>query len=116
VVVSLDDYHALEQSALPIMADRVAFPSDPGGVRLLDLLPPDLANLYSSPNHLIEEQPELRKKHAHVRPAVFAVRDQSSLLRMRWDPLRWRRITKVWGGRRLCGSRLVFLGSSLCLS
>lgn len=69
-VTSLDDYHALEQSAVPIVADQVALPSDPGGVHLLDLLPDGMAKQYSSPCCLIDEHLNLRKKR--VRPSVFA--------------------------------------------
>ena len=55
--LQFDAYHVLEKSAVPIVADRVALPSDPGGVRLLDLLPPDISRRYEKPDEICEQQP-----------------------------------------------------------
>lgn len=42
--------YAFTTDAVPLAADRVALPAEPGSCNLLDVLPPDLASAYSSPN------------------------------------------------------------------
>jgi hypothetical protein len=44
-------------SAVPIVASKVSLPSAAGTARLLDLLPPHLAQLYNSPDLLTRETP-----------------------------------------------------------
>jgi hypothetical protein len=71
----INPYHA----AVPLVADKVSLPSQAGTARLLDLLPPALANLYSNPASLLRPTP-LRSR---VRPAAFCASrsDYISLIR-----------------------------------
>jgi hypothetical protein len=59
----INPFHA----AVPLVADKVSLPSQAGTARLLDLLPPSLASLYSSPASLLRPTP-LRSR---IRPAAF---------------------------------------------
>ena len=36
--------------SLPLSADLVSLPAEPGSARLLDILPPDIARMYAQPN------------------------------------------------------------------
>lgn len=42
-------YTSITES-LPLSADRVSLPAEPGSARLLDILPPDIARTYAHPN------------------------------------------------------------------
>jgi len=54
-------------SAVPLVASQVSLPSVAGTARLLDLLPPHLASLYSSPDLLLRPVPARVK----ARPGVL---------------------------------------------
>jgi hypothetical protein len=56
-------------SAVPIVASKVSLPSAAGTARLLDLLPPHLAQLYNSPQLLLRDTPAKCK----VRPRANCV-------------------------------------------
>ena len=47
--LSSSAYSTVTES-LPLSADCVSLPADPGSARLLDILPPDIAKVYAEPN------------------------------------------------------------------
>lgn len=54
-------------TAIPLVADRVALPSVAGAVRLLDVLPPQLAALYAGPSSCLRPpDPSLPRPRPHV--------------------------------------------------
>jgi hypothetical protein len=56
-------------SAVPIVASKVSLPAAAGTARLLDLLPPHIAQLYSNPNLVLRDLPARCK----VRPRALCV-------------------------------------------
>ena len=63
--------YAFTSDAVPLVADKVALPAEPGSCNLLDVLPPDLAQRYAV------EDPELFRPPDEVTPAAFAVLTES---------------------------------------
>ena len=62
--------------ALPLSAERIALPSVPGFVNLVDVVPPEIAKIYSEPNpdlfRPLEEQLPAPKVHLVDSPADWA--------------------------------------------
>jgi hypothetical protein len=56
-----NNYLSVPSAAVPLVADRVSLPTSAGSVDLLDLLPPDMAKLYSGPDQLLVSEPPTRK-------------------------------------------------------
>ena len=56
--------YAFTTDSLPLAAEKVALPSEPGCVNLLDILPPDIARVYAEPNpdlfRPVDERPKAR--------------------------------------------------------
>ena len=63
--------YAFTSDAVPLVADKVALPAEPGSCNLLDVLPPDLAQMYAV------ENPELFRPPDEVTSAAFAVLTES---------------------------------------
>ena len=86
--VAFSAAYAFASDAVPLVASRVALPSMPGTCELLDVLPPELALVYSTPN------PELFRPLSEVvqTPCSFAVESPSEYLAL---VLRLRDLTMV---------------------
>lgn len=54
-------YSAISAAAIPLIADRVSLPGTVGSAALLDLLPPDLVDVYSTPSALLRPVSEVVK-------------------------------------------------------
>ncbi len=77
----MDQYSQLTSSsysktsnAVPLIADRVALPSVAGAVRLLDVLPPQVAAVYNDPAKCL--RPVAERPQHRVRARVFAQHDE----------------------------------------
>ena len=69
-----DPSHAAYSSvteSLPLSADRISLPSEPGSADLLDILPPDVARVYEQPN------PDLFRPVAERKRAPYVCRVES---------------------------------------
>jgi hypothetical protein len=69
---------------LPLSAERVALPTDPGGVDLVDILPPDLAAAYATPNPALF-RPEAERVRAPHACLVRSPRDYNLIIRRMHD-------------------------------
>jgi len=65
-------YNTSSQSRVPLVASNISLPTKPGSAHLLDMLPPDLRALYTSPEALLRSPAELAKQPSVPAPSVFA--------------------------------------------
>lgn len=73
----ISGYLSTPSAAIALVADRVSLPSSAGSVDLLDLLPPDMAKLYSTPDQLM-----LPRDAVHKSPRAMLCASQHEYLKL----------------------------------